>query len=295
MVTINEVADLLQKKSLDFCTIDYPINKEKSIDIIAINRNNSKLVVKVQNYKNSKIKTDLKNMAKISGTIPVIIEDDNEEEVISDKGNVLSMNIMTFEKILNGEKIFLYKTRGGTFVKIRSKELRRKREEMGLSLGEVAQALGVSRISIYDYEKEDSFVSIDVAEKLVNLFGEDILGDVLEGFKVDNETEEPQLDDSFSMKLVKHLNEKGYIVGRMKFTAVDYIASKSDRKIFFSIELKSYSESLKKFSEARKISKKINAKLLVVIKDNKNRRLYEKEDFNTISEYEIAKYEFDWN
>jgi len=206
------------------------------------------------------------------------------------------MNVETFERILDGEKVFLYKTRGGIFVKINSKELKKKREEMGLSLGEVAQALGVSRISIYDYEREDSYVSIDIAEKLVELFGDDILGDVLSGFKVDEkdinlETQTASLSD----KIMLNLNEKGYKVVKMNFTAVDIIASKNDKKLLFSVEADNVSKSLRKFNEAKKITSKIKASLIVVVKESKNKKIYEKEDFNTISENEIMNYEFDWN
>ncbi|BAK54502.1 helix-turn-helix domain-containing protein [Sulfurisphaera tokodaii] len=294
MVTIDEVAEILSKRSLEYSMINYPDKKEKSIDIIAVNRNKKMIVKILGNKKSSKIKSDLKNIARIGLGIPVIIEDSTEQEIINDRGNILGMNVETFERILDGEKVFLYKTRGGIFVKINSKELKKKREEMGLSLGEVAQALGVSRISIYDYEREDSYVSIDIAEKLVELFGDDILGDVLSGFKVDEkdinlETQTASLSD----KIMLNLNEKGYKVVKMNFTAVDIIASKNDKKLLFSVEADNVSKSLRKFNEAKKITSKIKASLIVVVKESKNKKIYEKEDFNTISENEIMNYEFD--
>ncbi|BFI74152.1 hypothetical protein YN1HA_2500 [Sulfurisphaera ohwakuensis] len=294
MVTIDEVAEILSKRSLEYSMINYPDKKEKSIDIIAVNRNKKMIVKILGNKKSSKIKSDLKNIARIGLGIPVIIEDSTEQEIINDRGNILGMNVETFEKILDGEKVFLYKTRGGIFVKINSKELKKKREEMGLSLGEVAQALGVSRISIYDYEREDSYVSIDIAEKLVELFGDEILGDVLSGFKVDEKDINLETQtDSLSDKIMLNLNEKGYKVVKMNFTAVDIIASKNDKKLLFSVEADNVSKSLRKFNEAKKITSKIKASLIVVVKESKNKKIYEKEDFNTISENEIMNYEFD--
>ncbi|MBB5252541.1 helix-turn-helix domain-containing protein [Sulfurisphaera ohwakuensis] len=294
MVTIDEVAEILSKRSLEYSMINYPDKKEKSIDIIAVNRNKKMIVKILGNKKSSKIKSDLKNIARIGLGIPVIIEDSTEQEIINDRGNILGMNVETFEKILDGEKVFLYKTRGGIFVKINSKELKKKREEMGLSLGEVAQALGVSRISIYDYEREDSYVSIDIAEKLVELFGDEILGDVLSGFKVDEKDINLETQtDSLSDKIMLNLNEKGYKVVKMNFTAVDIIASRNDKKLLFSVEADNVSKSLRKFNEAKKITSKIKASLIVVVKESKNKKIYEKEDFNTISENEIMNYEFD--
>lgn len=301
MDTFSRVAELLSKRSIDFSMINYPEKREKSIDIIAINKNNKgRIVVKILKTKKvSKIKSDLQNLARVGVGIPVMINDYTEEEVINDKGNVLEMSTETFEKILDGEKIFLYKTRGGMFVKINSKELRKKREEMGLSLGEVAQTLGVSRISIYEYEKEDPYVSIDIAEKLVEIFGEEILGDVLTNFRPYNMTTEVESSPNkiFPSKLLDKLSEKGYKIVNMNFTAIDIIASKEESKeekrVFFSIETESTSKSLIKFNEARKISEKTKSELIIIVKDAKNKKTYEKEDFNTLSENEIMNYEFD--
>ena len=296
---IDRVAEVLEKKSLDYSMINYPNKGEKSIDLIAINKNNNRrIVLKILTSKKiTKIKQDLQNIAKIGIGVPIMIDDKVEQEVINDKGNVFEMNIYTFEKILDGEKAFLYKTRGGMFVKINSKQLKKKREEMGLSLGEVAQALGVSRISIYEYEREDSYVSIDVAEKLVEIFGEDILGDIFDNFgtyEINTEIKTfSSLKTSSSSKIIDKLSEKGFRVVNMNFTAIDIIALKGERKIFFSLETQSPSVSLVKFNEAKKISEKIGSELIVVAKDSRNKKVYEKEGFNTITENEIVNYEFD--
>jgi len=295
MDTIDRVAELLVKRSLEYSMINYPDKREKSIDLIAIN-NNNRIVVKIlRSKKVAKIKSDLQNVAKIGIGIPIMIDDTTEQEVINDKGNVFEMNINTFEKILDGEKVFLYKTRGGIFVKINSKELKKRREEMGLSLGEIAQTLGVSRISIYEYEKEDSYVSIDIAEKLVEIFGEDILGDILNNFRINeiNSEAENSLSSTTQGKIISKLSEKGFRIASMNFTAVDIIASKEEKKMFFSMETENPSKSLIKFNEAKKISEKMNSELIIVVKDNKNKKTYEKEDFNTIVENEIMNYEFD--
>ena len=296
MDTIDRVAEALAKRSLDYSMINYPDKREKSIDLIAISRNNNRIIVKIaKSRKNTKIKQDLQNVAKVGIGIPIMIDENVEQEVINDKGNVFEMNVATFEKMLDGEKIFLYKTRGGIFVKINSKELKKRREEMGLSLGEVAQALGVSRISIYEYEREDSYVSIDIAEKLVEIFGEEILGNIFDGFKATGITDEDEhlYNSKSSNKIATKLSEKGFKIVNMSFTAVDIIALKGEKKIFFSIETQNSSESLIKFNEARKISEKTGSELIVVTKENKNKKLYEKEGFNTLLENEIMNHEFD--
>jgi putative transcriptional regulator len=307
MSTINEIERVLLRGYYDYSIIHYP-EKNKSIDIIARKKSDStdnsrSFILKVTSSKyvhNSKLVKDLKKMATLSGALPILIDDQVDEEVINDRDKVLVMSSTTFEKVVSGEKIFLLKTRGGIFVKINSKELRKIREEKGMSLGELAEKLGVSRISIYDYEKEDSYVSIDVAEKLVDMFGERILGDIISDFK----TEDVKVDDKdldvgndrdVTSLLVKKLVGNGYKIVRFNFTTVDLAASRDNKKMFFCIEAENVSTSLKKFNEASKLVSKVNGELVVIAKTSKTLKAYEKESFNAYTVEDIDKIENEIN
>ncbi|BCU71166.1 helix-turn-helix domain-containing protein [Stygiolobus caldivivus] len=289
MGTINEIEKVLVRGYYDYSIIQYP-ERNKSIDIIASKINTTlrrSFILKVTSTRYSshnKLAKDLKKMATLSGALPILIDEQVDEEVINDRDKVLVMSSSTFEKVINGEKIFLLKTRGGVFVKIDSKELKKRREEKGMSLGELAEKLGVSRISIYDYEKEDSYVSIDVAEKLVDIFGEQVLGDIINDFKVTEEKEYEPIVGRENSKgiinlLIKKLSVNGYKIVKFDFTTVDLAASKDDKKMFFCVETEDVSTSLKKFNEANKLVSKVNGELIIVAKTPKTLKTYERESF----------------
>jgi putative transcriptional regulator len=290
MTTIDELASILKKKEFSYSIIEYP-EKKKSVDIIAKNDKNIEgktLVLKVSDKKHNKILNDLKKLAEVSNALPIVVNDEVEEEVVSERDNVLVMNKYTLEKMIEGEKLFLMRTRGGIFVKINSKVLKQKRQEKGMSLGTLAEKLGVSRISIYDYEKEDSYVSLEVAERLVELFGEEVIGNILDDFKISSSESQDsvnKIDDEYG-KLIKNLADKGFKVVRFEFTAVDLAAIKSDKKLFFCIDADFPSTSLKKFNEAKKLVSKINAKLYIITRNQRNHKIYEKENFNV---YELGQ------
>lgn len=300
MTTISDIEKVLAKGAYEYLVIQYP-EKNKSIDIVASKNGNSSrsfiLKVSEKHSYQSKIVKDLKKMATLSGAVPILIDDQMDEEVINDRDKVLVMSTSTFEKVARGEKIFLLKTRGGIFVKINSKELRKRREEKGMSLGEVAERLGVSRISIYDYEKEDSYVSIDVAEKLIDLFGEEILGDVISDFKIEDKEFENEIENykGIMSVIAKKLSSNGYKIVKFNYTTVDLAATRDDKKFFFCLEADDVSTSLKKFNEANKLVSKVNGVLVIIAKTSKNQKTYEKESFIVYTPDDIDKIEDEIN
>jgi len=55
------------------------------------------------------------------------------------------------------------------------KKLRQRREEAGISLGALAKELGVSRETVYRYEREEIEAPAKIAQKLIDMFGEDVI------------------------------------------------------------------------------------------------------------------------
>ncbi|AHC51611.1 transcriptional regulator [Sulfolobus acidocaldarius SUSAZ] len=299
MVTISDVANLLSRNTINYSIIDYP-EKKKSIDIITEEQNDKRriLVLKINNStsdrRNFRILFDLKKISEVTESLPLIIDDNIEDDVVSEKDGVFSMNLYTLERSLRGEKIFLLKTRGGIFVRVDSKKLRERREEKNMSLGELSQRLGVSRISVYDYEKEDSYVSIEVAEKLIEIFGDEVIGDIIKDYD-SNTKKKKELQSDYNEeirileKLDRVLSDANYKTVKFNFTAIDMAAIKGSEKLIFCTEVNTLANSLKKFNEANKIASKINAKLLVIAKSSKTSKVYEKENFNVYIYNDIDK------
>jgi len=139
-------------------------------------------------------------LAKGIGAKPIIVSErlGNEkllEDVVYERHKTAVVNLETFEKILEGDKIYLRKKKSVFTVSIDSRKLREICEENGISLGELANFLGVSRKSVYEYLRGRKDVSVDVAIKLAELFGDDILKpvelDEFEGIRMEVEPHTP--------------------------------------------------------------------------------------------------------
>lgn len=60
---------------------------------------------------------------------------------------------------------------GGYFVRINGSLIERKRKELGLSIGRLAQMIGVSRRTLYGYERSMAKASVNSAYNLANVLG----------------------------------------------------------------------------------------------------------------------------
>jgi putative transcriptional regulator len=54
-------------------------------------------------------------------------------------------------------------------------KLRERREQAGMSLGALAEELGVARETVYRYERGEIEAPLRVAEKLIRMFGSDVI------------------------------------------------------------------------------------------------------------------------
>ncbi len=151
---------------------DVIVKTEKELLVVLAERNASKV---------SKRKAGETTMlAKSIGARPLVVAEriGTEElldEVVYEKHGLPVVNIETFQQILEGEEVFIRKYKSMYLVKINPKKLRKAREERNISLGALADYLGVSRKSVYEYERGRCKVNVDVAIKLAELFGEEIL------------------------------------------------------------------------------------------------------------------------
>ncbi|MEM3291175.1 MAG: helix-turn-helix domain-containing protein [Saccharolobus sp.] len=289
---VNEVIDTLEAKKYDYTLINYPEHNRKSIDLI-INSKGSTLVKMSEGKVTKDEISDLKKISIATHSPSLIVTNSEEEDIVSIKAeNVFAISSYGFKKMLNGEKIFLYRTRGGIFIKIRHDLLRRKRENMGYSIGDLAKFLGVSRKAIYDYERGDADVSLEVADKLIDIFGEDIIGDIIQySMTTDTEIEENEISEtpseSLKSRLIHKLKNSGLKIISLKLTAVDLIV-KADKDIYLvAIENKDYNKSMKKFHEAKKMSSYIGSNLIIVTRSSRSLKECESLGYKAFEESDI--------
>ncbi|MEM1566527.1 MAG: helix-turn-helix domain-containing protein [Candidatus Bathyarchaeia archaeon] len=95
-----------------------------------------------------------------------------EDDTVYSRYNVLAVTPKTFENIvLRGIYPLVQAGPGGYYVKIDGEAIRRRRQELGLSVGEVAEKIGISRRTLYGYEKGMAKASVTAAYNLLCTLG----------------------------------------------------------------------------------------------------------------------------
>lgn len=123
---------------------------------------------------------DLAVMYKAFGVKPLIVTETRNNErlkngVMYEHIGLPLMNVETLNRVLTGEPIRL-KSEGGVIkVKVKGELLKERRLRYGLSLGDLAELLSVSRKAVYEYERGSIGMSAEKAQILIELFGEDIV------------------------------------------------------------------------------------------------------------------------
>ncbi len=95
-----------------------------------------------------------------------------EDDTVYSRYNVLAVTKKTFENIVL-RKIYplIQAGPGGYYVEIDAEAIKRRREELGLSIGEVAQMMGTSRRTVYGYERGIAKASVSAAYNLICILG----------------------------------------------------------------------------------------------------------------------------
>ncbi len=98
-----------------------------------------------------------------------------KQGIVYEKCGVNVVSLSTFRDVLKGESPIFKLVKGKYVASVRGEVLRSKREEKGMSLGDLASALSVSRNAVYAYEHGKMDVGEKVARKLLDLFGDEVL------------------------------------------------------------------------------------------------------------------------
>ncbi len=95
-----------------------------------------------------------------------------EDDTVYSRYNVLAITPKTFKNIvLKGIYPLIQAGPGGYYVEIDGEAIKRRRQELGLSVGEVAEKIGISRRTLYGYERDMAKASVTVAYKLLCTLG----------------------------------------------------------------------------------------------------------------------------
>jgi putative transcriptional regulator len=95
-----------------------------------------------------------------------------EDDTVYSRYNVLAITLKTFENIVL-HKIYplIQAGPGGYYVEIDGEAIKKRRQELGLSIGEMAEMIGISRRTLYGYERSMAKASVSAAYNLIWTLG----------------------------------------------------------------------------------------------------------------------------
>jgi putative transcriptional regulator len=95
-----------------------------------------------------------------------------EDDTVYSRCNICTITLKTLEDIICHKKQPLIEAGpGGYYVSLNGNAIRKKRLELGLSVGKLAEMMGVSRRTLYGYEKDMANASVSAAYGLEWILG----------------------------------------------------------------------------------------------------------------------------
>ncbi|MDT7887348.1 MAG: helix-turn-helix domain-containing protein [Desulfurococcales archaeon] len=286
---IRGIIGILRKHGLGVDIINYPREGRRSVDIVA----NGRLIIKVSKDASEISREeieDLKLSSKMLNSAVLIVsksylKEDLEPGIIMDRSDISVMDPETLDLYLSDEKVAIYYKKGQFFVKIKGEVLHRKRIERNMSMGELAEMLGISRKAVYEYEKGAMDPSIEVAQKLIDIFGEDIVE------RVDIHELTKRYVFSYASRMLwvhiredpilRRMSETGIEAIRLKRTAPDIlgIAGRNRAALVIHDNSKTMEDLTEKIVNTLKICLRLGCKVYTLI-SNQSEASAIKKEFN---------------
>ncbi len=272
---VSKVLEVARDASWQAEVVEYPKSTmRKSIDIALHSMAFIKIIDSALKLTPNEIR-DLKKASYTLNVSPVIVAErigrqKLEEGVVYDKNGVPMISVETLALYARGSKVFIYSKRGTYYVRINAAMLKYLRMKKGMSLGELAYRIGVSRKAVYEYERGNMDVTLETAERIYEVLGEDSVFEGLDIFSMRPEVEEDEESEIHSLaesKIVRELRSLGMTTHHLKHTAADIVASKDNHKYIFVVTDQQTEEQDLKIRESTKLSKATSSKLIVLARD----------------------------
>ena len=95
-----------------------------------------------------------------------------EDDTVYSRYEVSAVTPKTFEStIISKNYPLIHAGPGGYYVEIHSEAIKKRRQELGLSVGEMAEMVGISRRTLYGYERGMAKASVTAAYNLIYILG----------------------------------------------------------------------------------------------------------------------------
>lgn len=120
---------------------------------------------------------EIKKLSRHFSAIPLFVgekvrEKPLEDDTVYSRYDIYAVTLKTLEDMVQrGIYPLVEAGPGGYYVRLDSEAIRKRRQEMGLSVGKLAEMIGVSRRTLYGYENSMAKASVSVAYNLAWILG----------------------------------------------------------------------------------------------------------------------------
>jgi len=183
----------------------------------------------------------LKRLCCLVSGYPLLIGDRTrteriEDDVVHERYDLPAINSETLRSLLQSSSLpLIFGTKGGYYVRINGEALREERKRRGLSLGQLAERVGVTRESIYNYE-HDGNATVETAMALVEELGADLVRPVEVLRKVDvNLRPDSHIENELLRFVASRLTRIGFGVYTTQRTPFHVIAEESRERLMSAV------------------------------------------------------------
>ncbi len=263
-----------------------PVYSKPSCFNLAARKDDSLILIKVQPdiggispHDSSELRVICENILAAS----LIIGDKTREKPLEDdtvyfRYNVPAVTFRTFKNIIL-KKIYplVQAGPGGYYVEVDGEALRQRRQKLSLSAGMIAEKIGVSRRTLYGYERGMTRTSVSIAYKLLCTLGAPIAKSV-DIFNISTRKDKTSIKKKAKRLITKSKvfqrifkNVSGYEVIPVRKTPFDFLITNQEDniKIIGSVTNGKEESLSQRVSEILSLSKVVQARAILVTEDKK--------------------------
>jgi len=161
-----------------------------------------------------------------------------EDDTVYSRYNILTITLKTLEATaLHGMHPLVEAGPGGYYVGLDGKEIRERRQKLGLSTGKLADMIGISRRTLYGYEKDKAKASVSVAYNLEWILGVPLVKSI-DVFKSNSQNagflvaaKRIIIKHHFLQKALKKFTQINFRVAHTRRAPFDFIAQSLDEPL----------------------------------------------------------------
>jgi len=213
---------------------------------------------------------------------PLLIGEKNrdkplEDDTVYSRYNIYAVNAKTLrDVVLNGLHPLVEAGPGGYYVQINGELIRQRRQKLGLSIGKLAEMIGVSRRTLYGYENEMAKASVSTAYALEWILGAPVV-EPINIFKPPTgkksflaAAKRIISEHCFLKKIFKKFTQFNFKITQVKRAPFDFIASvpRENMKILGGVSLGKETRIERRAEEIISVSKVADAQPIFITGDN---------------------------